>query len=195
MKIKLYHGTTTKHLDNILKQGITPRHDRPSNWDKHPSREDMVYLTNAYAIYFAQVCCDWEAGESPVVLEVLVDEKRLYPDEDFLEQASRNLTAEHWVEFNKNSIETKTSIFRQDLLNWQDQYQSSLNNLGNACYKGTIKPKNILRYSILSDCLKTWEHGDPSITLMNYMALGEKYRHRCEVEAWEKPISEEVINL
>ena len=72
MKIKLYHGTTTKHLDKILKQGITPRHDRPSNWDKHPSREDMVYLTNAYAIYFAQVCCDWEAGESPVVLEVFV---------------------------------------------------------------------------------------------------------------------------
>ena len=190
MKIKLYHGTTTKHLGKILKQGITPRHNRPSNWDKHPSRNDMVYLTNAYAIWFAQVAT--KENESPVVLEVLADEKRLYPDEDFLEQATRSLS--NWQEFHReNTLAEKTKMFRDNLLDdWQDQTNKSLQHLGNASHKGTIKLKNILRYVVLNkDPL--FAFGDPSITIQNYFILGPKYRKQCLVDMWQEPIAKEVI--
>ena len=39
----LYHGTTTKNLDDILTNGLKPRHDKESNWQEFPSRKDMIY--------------------------------------------------------------------------------------------------------------------------------------------------------
>ena len=51
--LKLYHGTSSRFLDRILKHGIKPRGKGTSQWDKFPSRPDLVYLTTAYPFYFA----------------------------------------------------------------------------------------------------------------------------------------------
>jgi hypothetical protein len=51
--MRFYHGTSARRLTTILKDGIRPRLKTASNWEKMPSRPDMVYLTVAYPLYFA----------------------------------------------------------------------------------------------------------------------------------------------
>ena len=51
----------------------------------------MVYLTDAYAAYFALSSTNIRR-ERPAIIELdldLLDQSRLYPDEDFIEQALR----------------------------------------------------------------------------------------------------------
>ena len=200
-KITLYHGTSTKYLDDILSKGITPRHNKGiGNWSGNPSHPLMVYLSDAYPVYFAQQSvnayneknCDSEKDE-PVVLEVIVDTKRLYPDEDFLEQYHR--IAPQWKDaVEKTTMQERTIYFKQNLLDYKDDYQTSLFGLGNCCHKGVIKPKNIVRYSIL-DYNEILNYSDPSINLQNYQLLGGRYRMISEKTMWEKPLSIESINL
>ena len=200
-KVTLYHGTSTKYLDDILLKGITPRHNKGiGNWSGNPSHPLMVYLSDAYPVYFAQQSvnayneknCDSEKDE-PVVLEVIVDTKRLYPDEDFLEQYHR--IAPQWKDaVEKTTMQERTIYFKQNLLDYKDDYQTSLFGLGNCCHKGVIKPKNIVRYSIL-DYNEILNYSDPSINLQNYQLLGGRYRMISEKTMWEKPLSIESINL
>ena len=126
-KVTLYHGTSTKYLDDILSKGITPRHNKGiGNWSGNPSHPLMVYLSDAYPVYFAQQSvnayneknCDSEKDE-PVVLEVIVDTKRLYPDEDFLEQYHR--IAPQWKDaVEKTTMQERTIYFKQNLLDYSD---------------------------------------------------------------------------
>ena len=200
-KVTLYHGTSTQYLDDILSKGITPRHNKGiGNWSGNPSHPLMVYLSNAYAVYFAQQSvnaysekkCD-SVKDEPVVLEVIVDTKRLYPDEDFLEQYHR--IAPEWKDVvEKTNMQERTIYFKQNLLDYKEDYETSLYGLGNCCHKGLIKPKNIVRYSIL-DHNQILNYSDPTITLQNYQILGGRYRMISEKTMWEKPLSKESINL
>ena len=185
--ITLYHGTTTKYLNSIKEKGITPRYKNSiGNWKDNPSRADMIYLSNAYASYFAFVTSGEQGGE-PLVLEVNVKEDRLYPDEDYLEQFTRVDPA--WKEIvEQTSMEFRTRHFKETLLDYKDYFEDSLQFLGNACHKGIIKPKNIVRYSILDDD-KVLEYSDPTITLQNYIYLGERYRDLSKLTMWQKPLS------
>ena len=38
--IRLFHGTSKKHLDSILRRGLQPRGTNPSNWEDFPSAPD-----------------------------------------------------------------------------------------------------------------------------------------------------------
>lgn len=192
-KVTLYHGTSTKYLDDILSKGITPRHDKDSNWSDNPSHPLMVYLSDAYPVYFAQQSVEVEGDDEPVVLEVIVDTKRLYPDEDYLEQFTRiDPSWRNTVE--ATSMEYRTEWFKDNLTDYKEHYVGSLYGLGNCCHKGLIKPKNIVRYSIL-DHNKILDYSDPTITLQNYQILGGRYRMISEKTMWEKPLSKESINL
>jgi hypothetical protein len=192
-KVTLYHGTSTKYLDDILSKGITPRHNKDSNWSDNPSHPLMVYLSDAYPVYFAQQSVEVEGDDEPVVLEVIVDTKRLYPDEDYLEQFTRIDPAwRNTVE--ATSMEYRTEWFKDNLTDYKEHYVGSLYGLGNCCHKGLIKPKNIIRYSIL-DHNQILNYSDPTITLQNYQILGGKYRMISEKTMWEKPLSKESINL
>lgn len=82
--ITLYHGTSVKHLEAILRDGLQPRkvHGN-SNWaGKIASKKDFVYLTDAYPVYFAWAAA--KADEDLAIIRVEVDEKQLYPDEDYI---------------------------------------------------------------------------------------------------------------
>ena len=192
-KVTLYHGTSTKYLDDILSKGITPRHNKDSNWSDNPSHPLMVYLSDAYPVYFAQQSVEVEGDDEPVVLEVIVDTKRLYPDEDYLEQFTRIDPA--WRKtVEATSMEYRTEWFKDNLTDYKEHYVGSLYGLGNCCHKGLIKPKNIVRYSIL-DHDQILHYSDPTITLQNYQILGGRCRMISEKTIWEKPLSKESINL
>ena len=96
--MKLYHGTTIRHLDSILAHGLRPRNDASGHWEQFPSRPDMVYLTSAYPFFFATHTGDEDenGNRRPEKLVVEIDSTRLdqrllYPDEDFVAQ----LIAQH----------------------------------------------------------------------------------------------------
>jgi len=91
-------------------------------------------------------------------------------------------------------MQERTIYFKQNLLDYKDDYQTSLFGLGNCCHKGVIKPKNIVRYSIL-DYNEILNYSDPSINLQNYQLLGGRYRMISDKTMWEKPLSIESINL
>src|SRR5713226_8459285 len=86
--MKLYHGTTERYLNSILKIGISPRRRRKSNWNVK-SNPRAVYLTNVYALHFANAAR--ASGEAALILEIDTDDLNstlLAPDEDYLEQVS-----------------------------------------------------------------------------------------------------------
>jgi len=177
--MKLYHGTTAAKLGDILEKGIQPRGDRPGNWEEFPSRDDLVYLTNSYALYFAMSAT--VGKEDFLLLEVEVDEDRLLPDEDFLEQATRGKRYELGFADNVGidddmSMEEATLAFRDELETFQYLAQESLQRLGNASHMGTIQPHQIKRWATISDPSFVFMF-DPTITLMNYGIMGPFYRN------------------
>lgn len=190
-KVKLYHGTSTQHLDDIIANGIKPRHGSESNWSDNPSNPKMVYLSSAYAVYFAQQAAGYE--HEPVVFEVMVDTKRLYPDEDYLEQITRHDPT--WSEWHESmSMEQLTAFFRDNLESFQEHYDESLYKLGNCCHKGVIKPKAIKRYSVL-DNREAIKHSDPTIGLMNFHYVGGSYRRLSDIGVWQEPLSVKMEQL
>tara|TARA_Y100000992_G_C21250415_1_gene485557 strand:- start:71 stop:766 length:696 start_codon:yes stop_codon:yes gene_type:complete len=193
-ELTLYHGTTTKYLDKILSKGIFPRkllqENTNGNWSKDPSNPFMVYLTSAYAPYFADVAANKNGGK-PVVLEVKVDKFNLYPDEDYLEQATRE-DPEWQKKFRGQDMSQRTKFFVQKFMAYKDFYTESLKHMGTACYLGGINSEQITRYSIL-DHSKIIDFFDPTITIQNFRFLGNRYRMLSDLDTWKQPLSEEVI--
>lgn len=170
--MRLYHGTSSKHLDDILENGIRPRGRRKGNWKEFPSRKDMVYLTNAYAPFFA--LHGSALGEKALILELdsgKIDEGNLYPDEDFIAQAIAQQKG--------CGIEDVHDEVRDNLELYRHHAMLSLEHLGNCSHKGRIPSQAVSRYCLV-DCSKRTDLGimsmDPSISLMNYRFCGEKYR-------------------
>lgn len=185
--MKVYHGTAAKSLASILRHGLRPRGKRKqSNWESYPSREDCVYLTEAYAPYFAWMATDSKTGERSLksserslIVEVdlsVLDQSRLLPDEDFIAQAMASQL--------KVSIESVHEGIRNALEGYAHHAMDSLACLGNICHKGRIPAAAITRYvtidfskqqALWSACL------DPTISLLNYRFCGDKYK---SVIAW-----------
>ena len=176
MKLTLYHGTSSAHLDKILKSGLRPRYSKSSDWEC-ASRPDMIYLTSAYPLYFAEHSITHHGGE-PVVIEVEVDTLRLYPDEDFLEQATRSeknreKNPDLATKLEGLDMEQRTKFFRDSLEEYKHHYSDSLKYLGNCCHKGIIKPKRIRRY-VMPDS-KTQMMSDPTIHISNFFHMSDYY--------------------
>ena len=178
--MKLYHGTSERHLAAILKEGLKPRgNGNGGNWKEHPSSPYHVYLTNCYAGYFA--CAASEKGEKWVVLEVEVDEDELHPDEDFLEACSRGAAKEDAKIIGGTDMKTRTAYYRNNLWDFDHLWEESLNYLGNATYPNTIPPEAITRYVTIDITAEDrssllWTIIDPCISPMNYKFCGDKYK-------------------
>lgn len=198
----LYHGTTAAVARKVLEEGLKTRATTGSkgNWDHTiPSPEDRVYLTNSYAGYFALSATE-EAWDPWGIVEVDVSqiEHALFPDEDFLEQATRNqeVPVDGWQgDFYKdlhaaNSITdgcqkmaARTEWYKENILGFQQHWGDSVRGLGNCCHMGDIPPEAISRV-VIFDPKKNKDIAhmvDPCISLMNYHICGEKYR---EITKW-----------
>jgi len=171
----LYHGTSSKNLFSILNNGISPRNENSSTWEDYKSRKDCVYLTTAYALYFAINAC--KNGEKAVIIEIdesLLDKENMYPDEDFISQILQ-----------QQEKDLPLNLIHQYVLNNIDKYKNlwkdSLNGLGNCAYKGIIPIECINRICVidLNNIHKYWlMYNDPSISILNYKFVGKfKYQN------------------
>lgn len=165
----LYHGTTSRHLDSIREHGLLPRYDeRPTRWDDNPSATDRVYLTNAYAVWFAWTAA--EAGEKGVVVAVDVEEEFLVADEDYLAQT--NWQDEALAFLQDMSLEQRTLYWKERAPSFPAMAQHSLTNLGTVAHMGPcLDIVKIVEF----DPLVAIDH-DPTISLMNFRMLGGQYR-------------------
>lgn len=173
--MKLYHGTSAHFLDAIKQEGIKPRGKTKGNWDRAPSNEGAVYLTDAYAPYFS-VATDEKYGAGGIVVEIDTDRmaRRFVPDEDVLEQAGRSFDDV------KGDMLKRTAYYRSQLKNFVglDNWKKSLEFMGTCAYLGTVPVTAISRIAVIPkknmvDVAFAW---DASISRMNYMVLGEEYR-------------------
>jgi hypothetical protein len=173
----LYHGTNEKVARKALKEGIRPRimTRRKSIWDKCPSRKDLVYLTDAYAPYFAFSAT--KKGQRLGIIEVdtdMLDEARLLPDEDFLENVSRGEFPEAGEE-----LVGRTCWFRDNLEEFQHHWVDSLEGLGNVAYRGAIPPEAITRISVFDPRSNPGIYQlvvDPAVSVLAYQVTAPKYR-------------------
>jgi len=173
--MRLYHGTSERHWESIREKGIVPRKRQRGNWQHTvTSNPSAVYLTDAYAAYFAMAAS--KDDEYWLLLEIetdLLPEDGFAPDEDCLEQANRAQTA------HLGDMKARTKFWRGQVKRLRHLWRDSLKGLGTCQYTGTIPPEAITRavsYDPRSNGVITWRVADPTITIINYQILGAKYR-------------------
>jgi hypothetical protein len=170
--VKLYHGTSSVSLKMIMEKGIRPRGKRRSLWKEHPSAIDRVYLTRAYAVYFACHAAK-EHKSNAVVIEVDVDEANLVPDEDALAQVK--ISDEEFLFLNKLDLAERTRYWKEAAPIYPELWQKSIEWLGNCAHMGTIPASQITRYVEFEPTLEIMLGHDPVISISNYKFMGEQY--------------------
>lgn len=180
----LAHGTSARHLDAILRGGLRPRKDRKSLWDANPSAATNIYLTNAYALYFARHAAEF--GEEGLLVEVdplFLKSTKLFPDEDAVAQVIKGDHTD--PRFKDDSLRDATAHVRDNLRRYRSEGYSaswSMVAMGTCSHEGLIPVRAITRIVKLARV-----HGmdftaisDPTITVMNYRHLGADYRNMQE---------------
>jgi hypothetical protein len=135
-----------------------------------------------------------EAGEPRqrwAIVEIDIfqlDELDLLPDEDFLEQGTRNSEISDGEFFQgleeATTLEERTKWFRDRLGMFQHTWEESINHLGNCAHMGEIPAEAITRVSLFdpeSNDYVGMAASDPCITLMNYLICKQKY---IDLTAW-----------
>lgn len=180
--MKLYHGTSSAVALAALREGLRTRqsHGGDTMWPDNPSRPDAVYLTDAYALYFGLVTLSREDsladGRAVGVVEVdtdLLDEYQLVPDEDALEQVYRGRDKV------RGSMEQRTAYYRKRLHKYVGKHHGSLAVMGTCAHLGDIPREAVTRIAIVEpqrQPLLCMQALDPTISVMNYMIMGQKYR-------------------
>ena len=168
MKLVLYHGTSTKYLDKILKEGIKPRGNKNGNW-KHSvkSKKDLVYLTDTYAPYFANAAT--KKPYKPVIIKLEINTKdfELYPDEDFICQSI--------IKTNNNkglSLNELTEIIDPKM--YPEQWKKSLKYFGNI--STNYIPKECIKSYCIGDFMEFLRIQDPVITILNHIIMSKAYK-------------------
>lgn len=179
--MRLCHGTSSRLLDKIMRDGLKPRGSRGGNWSEHPSHPAMVYLTDAFALYFANMAV-WREKRNrgkQMFVEVdlgRLDESRLFPDEDLIGQA---LAHER-----KWSLQKAQRYALRNLEQWQHCWADAMKHMGTLAHLGPVPPSAITRCAILD--VKANPHlemlMDPTGTSpMIYKCMGEEYR---SIQRW-----------
>lgn len=176
----LTHGTSAAVAQAALQHGLLTRAESgvASQWAAHPSHGGAVYLTDAYALYFAlNTLREPKDGDRVGVVEV--DTKYctlLAPDEDALEQLGRIRG-----DGVGGDIGRRTRWYRQRL----DRYttdahaRESLAALGTCAHIGNVPARAVTRVALINPQLQAelcFEALDPTISLINYAIVGAKYR-------------------
>lgn len=186
--MKLYHGTKESLASDILNRGLIPRKEGDGNWEHTIlSNPNQVYLTTAYAGYFAAVAADGDEKWCIVEVETgRLCHTRLVPDEDWMEQATRheNIRIAQAIEYPEaadminGTMEERTKFFRDNIREWAGGWPSSILGLGNCAYQGEIPTSAITRVTTFDPKENKFVANDmdPTISMMNYKFMGDKYR-------------------
>jgi hypothetical protein len=181
--MKLYHGTSAAIARKALDEGLLPRRDtgRASHWTECPSREDLVYLTTAYAGYFACNATDelepWGIVEIDTDTDLLELLDNLVPDEDWLEQGCR-AAPDLPTAYRALDMEGRTAYWRERLTRLGYLWEQSVESLGNCAHVGPIPPEAITRVAIFdprSNPNIAITAVDPTISILNYRICQGKY--------------------
>lgn len=181
--MKLYHGTSEEVARNAITEGLMPRNRTgvESHWSECPSRDDLVYLTTAYAGYFAvQATKELDPWGIVEVETDLLPEfaEYLVPDEDWLEQGCRgdpNLPDD----YRALDMAERTAYWRERLDRLSHLWKDSIDGLGNCAHIGPIPSSAVTRVSIFdpkSNLNIAFLALDPTISILNYQIVGGKYR-------------------
>lgn len=175
----LYHGTSEVVARKALTEGLLPRGQTNSkgNWGHTvDSSKRTVHLTKVYAPYFAFTASidntNW--GIVEVDLDRL-NESSFLPDEDFLEQVTRN--DPDYEEAGSDMIK-RTKWFRDNIDDFAANWKLSLDSLGTMAHLGPVPPEAITRVCIVKEMPHAIRIGaiDPNISLLNYQFCEEKYK-------------------
>jgi hypothetical protein len=175
--MKLYHGTSLAAWRDIEAAGaIKPRSATNGSgrkvWHEHPSNPEMIYLTDCYGMYFAGVAShEHDSADASVLIEVEVDLENLFPDEDFLESASRTMTE---LPIYGASLAERTEYFRERLWEFPHIAEDSLKNLGTVAHNGEIPISKITRVVGFNPIPLTFVF-DPTITMLNHSIMSNYY--------------------
>ncbi len=171
----LYHGTSSSHLDRILKEGLRPRSVTGiSNWGgKVESKTGFIYLTTAYPVYFALQAAMNEKAEL-AILEVDVPDNCLYPDEDFVAHCLK-ITEDKYKHMDLKDINPLV-----DMEKYRHQWITSLEFNGNVAVK-RVEPNQIKRHVTIPLNKRNGGAilrlgGDSRPVPLNYKVCGQGYR-------------------
>jgi hypothetical protein len=181
--MKLYHGTSLRHLKSISDNGLVPRGARPSNW-KAASDDKSVYLSDAYALYFADQAQLDDEGLLLVEVETdLLDPTSLRADEDAALHAYQAgaLPELHPLLKGYSTPHSRAKAISRELSSLAQDYGighlQSLRYLGTCSHLGTIPPDAITRMFAFNGAGKWFlPFHDPIISPENYAICGDEYR-------------------
>lgn len=182
--MRIYHGTTSRHLESVLKDGLKPRGDTPSIWDA-ASNPDLVYLTKVYAMHFAgNAAMQSESGDAMLIeldSDLFPDQHELLADEDAIAGAMMKGAIPKPAFADYDSRTEPHDLARRianDLEKWSYEGADadwSLRVIGNCTYKGVIPPEAITRI-VTYDAETNWWIGfhDPVISIANFRFVGDE---------------------
>lgn len=143
--------------------------------ESHP---DLVYLTVAYAPYFGLQAAK---GKKMAIVEIdtdSLDESKMLPDEDFIEQVTRT-DKKNTVGIDGKTLNERTEYIRNHLDEFSGFWRESVEHLGHCAYKGVIPNSAVTRVAVIeiSKCRQMcFEALEPTITIINYKICGPQYR-------------------
>jgi len=182
--MRLYHGTSSKFLDSILRNGLVPRGENASNWEA-ASNADLVYLTKAYAMHFAaNVACETESDILIVEIDtdLLPAQHSLLADEDAIWSAWRLKALqglgldEHLAGLSHHEQATTIAHKLEELAELGCNSDWSLKAIGNCTHKGIIPPEAITRIVSYSNERSWWiSFHDPIIVIQNFKFVGDEF--------------------
>lgn len=161
--MKLYHGTSEQNYKEIMSQGkLKPRRDsKRDNWNTSvKSRDDMVFLTNAYPLYYAVNAIadkDWDTMHIKPAFAVIfeidtdqLDQKMLCADGDALEQIKRH---------DKNELPGSWSIAKRKAYYHENchkyRWDQSIQISGLCAYQGSVKRESFSRVALINLRIQT----------------------------------------
>ena len=164
--MKLYHGTSDRHLDSILANGLIPRGRRRTNWDKRTgaSLNDLVYLTSDKAASYAANSLGTD-DDRCLIVEInpnCLDQNLFFPDEDYLALYHAPPGIKHRLQWGRRRV------YRM-----QEQWKDSLEQMGNIAYMGVIPPSAITRIARVKELkgFALWEIAGSDFHISNYQHI------------------------
>jgi hypothetical protein len=214
----LYHGTSLKNGEKILKSGIKPRQAEPGNWERCevPSHPQCVYLTSVYAGYFAECAAGGDDGWAVFEIDTnQLNPDHLLPDEDYLAQiARRGFPEAEWPEMGGPENAGMVRYFSRYLLNYSPKlsrpegesqitfagklasWRESIEDLGTCAYYGGV-PRSAMTRAVIwrntsESPLLAFNWLEPNICLENYRYGGSRHYGAMTQSLFAPPEEREV---